>query len=117
MASQGDIYLLGFLDRASLEGLYAACDVFALPSSHEGTGLVALEAASYGAKVVITKNGGPPDYLGEYAEYVDPRSTSDISQALAIAWQKPRSDLLQRHVTQNLSLECSAKQLAQVYSH
>ena len=44
------VKILGFLDRDVLDSLYAACKVFCLPSRHEGTGLVALEAASHGRR-------------------------------------------------------------------
>ena len=73
------IVLLGFVDVATKAALYSLCRVFCLPSVHEGTGLVALEAASYGANVVITRNGGPPDYFRDLAEYVDPFDRVDIS--------------------------------------
>jgi glycosyltransferase involved in cell wall biosynthesis len=112
----GGVRLLTFLDRATLESLYAACEVFALPSIHEGTGLVALEAAACGAKVVITKNGGPPDYFQTYAEYVDPRKETDIARALRAAWEKPRTDELRRHVLENLSWKKSAEQLVAAYT-
>ena len=70
-ARHDTIRLLGNVDRDTLNGMYAACRVFCLPSEIEGTGLVALEAASYGAAIVITPHGGPPDYLLEHAEYVE----------------------------------------------
>jgi glycosyltransferase involved in cell wall biosynthesis len=110
-----NVRILGFQDRATLNSLFAACRVFCLPSVHEGTGLAALEAASYGAGVVITRNGGPPDYFGTYGYYVDPESTSDIRKAVEAAWQEPRSSALQRHVNENLSWERSAEALESAY--
>jgi glycosyltransferase involved in cell wall biosynthesis len=109
------ISLLGFLSREELLALYAHCRVFCLPSLHEGTGLVALEAAAYGAKIVITRNGGPTDYLISHAYYVDPYSISEIQKATARAWDAPRSDSLQRHVVGNLTWEQSAKSLLTMY--
>jgi len=116
LAARGDdVRLLGFQDQASLNSLYAACTVFCLPSYHEGTGLVALEAASYGARIVITRNGGPPDYFGDLAQYVDPYDTADIQRAIVRAWEQPPSDELKRHVLQNLTWAASATSLVEAY--
>jgi len=111
----GNVTRLGFMERDELNGLYAACKVFCLPSTHEGTGLVALEAASYGAAVVITRNGGTPDYFLDLAEYVDPDSVENIRQAVERAWNAPPTDALRRHVVDNLSWDQSAASLARAY--
>ncbi len=111
----GNVKLLGFLDRTELNGLYAACKVFCLPSIHEGTGLVALEAASYGAGVVITQNGGPPDYFANLAEYVDPNSVSGIRHAVERVWNVSHSDSLRKHILENLTWDQSASNLVEAY--
>jgi glycosyltransferase involved in cell wall biosynthesis len=111
----GNIRVLGFLDRDSLQGLYAGCRVFCLPSRHEGTGLVALEAAAHGANVVITRNGGPPDYFGPHAEYVDPNSVEQIRDAVRAAWGKPKNVQFREFLSANLTWERSAQALAEVY--
>jgi glycosyltransferase involved in cell wall biosynthesis len=110
------IILLGFVDEATKAALYSRCRVFCLPSHHEGTGLVAVEAASYGANLVITRNGGPPDYFLEMAEYVDPFDLADIRRGLAVAWDRPKNDRLKSHLVGTLSWEHSARALADVYS-
>src|SRR6185437_6026268 len=43
--------ILGFVDEPTKAALYGLCSVFCLPSTHEGTGLAALEAAAAGARV------------------------------------------------------------------
>ncbi len=110
-----NVRLLPWLDEPTLHGLYAACRVFALPSAHEGTGLVALEAASLGARIVITRNGGPPDYFRDMAEYVDPFSTEDIRAAIQRAWTAPASDALRQHVLGNLTWDASAAAMVNAY--
>lgn len=110
-----NVRLLEFLDQRTLHGLYAACRVFCLPSVHEGTGLVALEAASLGARIVITKNGGPPDYFLSMAEYVDPDSVAGIRSAVQRAWEAPASDALRAHVLSNLTWDASARSLMEAY--
>lgn len=107
--------LLGFVDAHTKAALYALCRVFCLPSSHEGTGLAALEAGAHGASLVITRNGGPKDYFREHAEYVDPFDVNDIKLALQRAWDRPKSDALKQHISNNLTWDHSARALEQVY--
>lgn len=109
------VRLLPFLDRPTLDGLLAGARVFCLPSFHEGTGLAALEAAAAGANVVVTKHGGPPDYFGTLAEYVDPFRTEDIRAGFLRAWERPRDGALKRHVLGNLTWDHSARNLARAY--
>jgi glycosyltransferase involved in cell wall biosynthesis len=110
------IVLLGFVDEATKAALYSLCRVFCLPSVHEGTGLVALDAASYGANVVITRNGGPPDYFRDLAEYVDPFDRADIRRGLAAAWERPKNDLLKNHLIGSLTWKHCARALVEIYS-
>jgi glycosyltransferase involved in cell wall biosynthesis len=114
-AKHPQIRILGEQERTMLNSLYAGCRVFCLPSLHEGTGLVALEAAAYGAAVVITRNGGPPDYFGDMAEYVDPLNVIAIREAIARAWAASPTERLRRHVIDNLSWDRSARSLVEAY--
>ena len=111
-----NIRMLGFIDKQTRNALYALCHVFCLPSHHEGTGLAALEAGLLGAHLVITKNGGPPDYFGPHAVYVNPFELEDISHALQQVWNQPRHDALRDHIAKNLTWHRSAEKLEAVYS-
>ncbi|MGH7131745.1 MAG: glycosyltransferase family 4 protein [Phycisphaerales bacterium] len=113
-AQYPSVRLLGFLPRETLNSLYAGATVFCLPSTHEGTGLVALEAATYGAKVVITRHGGPPDYFRDMAEYIDPGSVEGIRAAFLRAWVAPANNL-REHVVKNLTWDQSASSLVAAY--
>ncbi|MFO0827674.1 MAG: glycosyltransferase [Phycisphaerales bacterium] len=110
------IRLLGHLEQDVLLSAYAACDTFCLPSLNEGTGLVGLEAAALGAKIVVTRNGGPPDYYGDMAEYVDPLDVAGIARAVQRAWEKPKDDRLRQHVLTNLTWDKSAARLLECYA-
>jgi len=110
-----NVRLLGLLERNLLNSLYASCKVFCLPSIHEGTGLAALEAGSYGANVVITRHGGTPDYFRDFAEYVDPYDVGSIRRAVERAWEKPRTNVLRNHIFSNLTWDHSARSLIQAY--
>jgi glycosyltransferase involved in cell wall biosynthesis len=65
------IIVYDYLDKAKQEGktkideLYRKCDVFIFPSSHEGFGIVALEAAAYGLPVVAYNTIGVSDAVKE----------------------------------------------------
>ena len=115
IAKMGNVHLLGFLEPRMLQSLYAGCRVFCLPSLHEGTGLVALEAAAHGAGVVITRNGGPPDYFKDLAYYVDPVGVGDIRDTILQAWEKPQGAELRAHVLSSLTWDQSARSLAAAY--
>lgn len=110
-----NVKVLPFLSRGALNWVLARCRVFALPSIHEGTGLAALEAASFGANIVITRRGGTSDYFGEYAEYVDPYSVDSIQRAVVRAWNKVPDHRLRDYVVSRLTWDESAKCLLAVY--
>jgi glycosyltransferase involved in cell wall biosynthesis len=108
--------ILGFVDEHTKARLYALCRVFCLPSIHEGTGLVALEAGATGANLVITGKGGPPDYFLDNAEYVNPLSVRSIQAGIERAWMMPRNTKLQRHIAQQLTWTESGKSLERLYA-
>jgi len=57
------VHFLSNLSYAQLAACYAACEIFALPSSGEGFGLVYLEAMSYGKPVIGGAHGGAPEVI------------------------------------------------------
>lgn len=61
LAETSGVRLLGRQDRAALNALFAASDVFVMPSLVEGFGLTYLEALAAGCHVVGTENTGLPD--------------------------------------------------------
>jgi glycosyltransferase involved in cell wall biosynthesis len=68
----------------SLDTLYAAADVFALPSRFEGFGLVYVEAALHGVPSVGYRAGGVPDAIldGETGLLVQPGDLDALTAAL-----------------------------------
>lgn len=80
---------LGFISEIELRWLYQNCSVFCLPSLVEGVGQVGMEALYFGAPVVVTEVGGPPDYFGEFAQYVNPFSVCDIATAIKSSLEHP----------------------------
>jgi len=59
------VHFLGTVDDAILQSEYSACDLFALPSSREGFGLVYLEAMSHEKPCLVARSGGAPEVVDE----------------------------------------------------
>ena len=56
-------HFTGHIDRQKLEDLYSMADVYCMPSVSEPYGLTALEAASAGLPVVLSKQSGAAEVL------------------------------------------------------
>jgi len=103
-------------DSPLLKSAYAACELFALPSTLETPGLAALEASACGAKVVITGEGCAREYFGKGAEYVRHDDVHDIVRGIAQTLSQPRS-LLSTLVTRaNFTWRQAARTLAGLYA-
>jgi glycosyltransferase involved in cell wall biosynthesis len=103
-------------DSPLLKSAYAACELFALPSTLETPGLAALEASACGAKVVITGEGCAFEYFGKGAEYVRHDAVADIARGIAKTLSQSRS-LLSTLVTRaNFTWRQAAHTLARLYA-
>jgi phosphatidyl-myo-inositol dimannoside synthase len=80
----GCIHFLENLSREELAACYARSDVFALPSTGEGFGLVFLEAMAFAMPVVGAAFGGVPDLVenGVNGLLVPPGDTDQLRAAL-----------------------------------
>jgi phosphatidyl-myo-inositol dimannoside synthase len=79
------------LSRKEVASCYAAADIFALPSTGEGFGLVFLEAMAFGKPVVGANEGGIPDVVenGRGGLLIEP-TTKAISAVLRRLLSDPR---------------------------
>lgn len=75
------VELVGFVSDEELPALYAAADMFALPSHEEGFGMTAVEAMAAGTPVVATRVGGMPWVLenGDAGRLVDVGAVSAMA--------------------------------------
>jgi glycosyltransferase involved in cell wall biosynthesis len=78
----GDVRLLGWVDPAQLEGLYAAALGFVFPSLAEGFGLPVLEAMARGLPVACSGRGALAEVAGDAALLFDPESEAEIAASI-----------------------------------
>jgi len=85
------IYLINFITEEELEEHYQLADVFILPSKKEGFGLVFIEAAACGCRVVAGNTDGSTDAMlnGQLGILVDPENPGHIKEAVAQYLRKP----------------------------
>jgi phosphatidylinositol alpha-1,6-mannosyltransferase len=82
-----NVFLVGFVDDKELASYYNACDIFCMPSTAEGFGIVFLEALACGKVVIGGKVDGTRDALnnGELGFLVDPYDTEKIYKTILMA--------------------------------
>jgi len=73
---------LGYVPEADLAPLTAAAAVFAYPSLYEGFGFPVAQAMAAGVPVITSNVSSLPEVTGNAAVLIDPRSTSELRNAL-----------------------------------
>jgi glycosyltransferase involved in cell wall biosynthesis len=78
-----DILLPGMVDDRTLALLYASCDVFSLPSAHEGFSQPVIEVMAYGKPVVVSPLAAYPTVEdGDEGFVIHPNDTDSYANAL-----------------------------------
>lgn len=112
-----NIEVLGFISEEEKIDLYKRAKVFALPSVSEGVGIVAVDAALYGADIVVTNIGGPKEYYNGMVEIVNPYNVNEIGQAcLKLLNGKTYQPELRKYINDNYSLNKISDLLIKEYS-
>lgn len=110
-----NIEYVGFLSEEELKNYYKRAKVFALPSIVEGVGFVALEAAVYGAEIVLTDIGAPKEYYDGRAFLVSPYDVDAIGKAVVKALQDGKSQPgLKQYIVEHYSFDVLSKRLHDV---
>ncbi|SFY02629.1 glycosyltransferase family 4 protein [Cytophaga hutchinsonii] len=83
-ALQQQVIFSGYIKTEELPDIYSLCDVFIMPSSKEGFGIVFLEALVKGKPVIAGNKDGSVDALlnGELGLLIDPEDQYAITTAL-----------------------------------
>lgn len=87
----GAVRFIGRIDDALLPDLYRIADVFVMPSTKEGFGIVFLEALKSGIAVIGGNADGSVDPLGDghYGWAIDCGSREQLTRAIRDALQRP----------------------------
>jgi glycosyltransferase involved in cell wall biosynthesis len=89
-AAGGDeVVFVDTLSQVELASAYAAARVHALVSWYDTPGLVSLEAALAGCRIVTTDRGTAREYFGSAVEYCNPADPASIRRAVLAAWRRP----------------------------
>lgn len=86
----GSVRFAGHVPAESLPAYYRAAEVFIMPSTKEGFGIVFLEAAASGCRVIAGDRDGSIDAAadGRIARLVDPEDRFEIAEAICSALDK-----------------------------
>jgi len=114
-AQRGNVTFIDRLPHEELPGIYALAAVHALPSWRETPGLVSLEAAAAGCRIVTTSIGSTRDYFGDFAHYCYPDDRQSIRSAIEAALRQPRTSDLREHVLANYSWQRAGEATLQAY--
>lgn len=77
-----NIKVVNYQSQEELYKYYQAASVHALPSWAETPGLVNIEAAASGCKLVVSDRGSEKEYFGELASYCNPEDVNSILKAI-----------------------------------
>ena len=119
IGDSSNIEYKGYITEEEKIDLYSRAKVFALPSTNEGVGIVALEAAAFKCEIALTQLGGPKEYYNEMAKLVDPYNIDAIGSAISdflsnrISFQPQLSE----YVLSNFSQKSISKQLEEVLNN
>jgi alpha-1,3-rhamnosyl/mannosyltransferase len=83
IARLGEARYLGYIPEPDLAPLTAAAAVFVYPSLYEGFGFPVAQALAAGVPVVTSNVSSLPEVAGDAALLVDPRSASELGDAIA----------------------------------
>lgn len=103
-------------DVELLKSAYQQCQLFALPSLCETPGIAALEAASQGARIVITEEGAAPEYFKNKVTYVNPSDLEEMIKGLNSELKLERDDSLRQYIIDHYTWDKTALDIVSGYS-
>ena len=87
----GSVAMPGYVPDADLPALYQMCEIFIMPSTKEGFGIVYIEAAWSGCQVIALNAGGASEALlqGQLGTLVPPDNSQLLLEAVQHALANP----------------------------
>ena len=99
-----NVILAGYISEEELTAHFTMADIYVMPSTKEGFGIVFIEAMYYGLPVIAGNKDGSTDALlnGELGILIEPNSATEVAQAvekmiLNKKAYKPNHKLLMEH--------------------
>ena len=94
LAGESAVRFLGFVPEEDLPGLYRLADLYVMPSTQEGFGIVYLEAAACGLRVVGGRGGGTADAIPDerVGAIVDPADRDALLKTIVRLLGQGRAD-------------------------
>lgn len=118
IANAENITVLGYISDSELIDWYSKAKVFALPSTNEGVGIVALDAALYGCNILMTNIPGPKEYYprSETLEIIDPSNVDDIGRNIIKLLNTNNNSFLSNSIAKENSDEVVFFKLNKMYT-
>jgi glycosyltransferase involved in cell wall biosynthesis len=111
----GWVEFIEWTDFEGLKILYKRSKVHVCPSWFETPGLASLEAAYFGANVVVTPYGSTEEYFGKNAFYCDPDNKQSILNAVNEARKEKFNADLRNSIIKNYSWKIAACKTLEAY--
>jgi len=104
---QNSMRMMGFVDPEQVDLWMKACDLFVLPSYHEGMPNVVMEAMACGMPVIASAVGGLPEAVGdcEGALLVPAKDTEALKKAMRLIIDDENTRYKMGHASRNRAQE------------
>lgn len=112
---RGKVHFVDWVLHEQLPGVYSRAAVHALPSWRETPGLVSLEAAAAGCRIVSTSIGSACEYFGDDAWYCHPADLGSIKNAVLRAFNARPSARLRQRIMNNYTWDKTAESTLAAY--
>lgn len=103
------------VSMVSLNEFYLESEIHILPSWFETTGLVSLEAAYLGCKIVVSPLGDTEEYFKDFAKYCQPGSVDSIKRSIDEAHEMEYNDGLKNLILSKYNWQQAAKKTHEIY--
>lgn len=115
--ASSNMYFIGHRSYAEREywSVLQHARVAVLASDCETPGIAMIESAAMGARPVITKYGGTPEYFGLSGVYLSPYSNESIVRAVHEGWQRGRLTDYERTSFERFSWKWTAELTLEAY--